>query len=127
MEQHHRPEGVTVPKEQHMSRHRFPICQTTGKVRFRERKDVKLALRHADRRRSQALLDGVACNRREVQGYSCSECNGWHLTSQPVRPVRLAPFVAAHVATPTAHVSGPAAEAMRRMATATGVSVGVAA
>jgi hypothetical protein len=35
--------------------------------------------------------------------------------------------VAAHVATPTAQVPGPAAEAMRRMANATGVSVGVAA
>jgi hypothetical protein len=110
-----------------MSRHRFPICRTTGKVRFRERKDVKLALRHADRRRSQARLDDVACSRREVQGYRCSECDGWHLTSQPTRAVRLVPVVASRVATLTVHIPGPAAEAMRRMATATGVRAGVAA
>ena len=114
-----------------MSRHRYPICPTTGKVRFRERKDVKLALRRADRDRSRARLNEVACCRRETQGYMCSDCHGWHLTSQPARSVRLVPVVPVVGAVPvenlTAHIPGPAAEAMRSMATATGLRAGVAA
>jgi len=65
-----------------MSQHRNPICQVTGKVRYRERRDVKFALRRADGDRSKARLNEVACSRRETTGYLCSECDGWHLTSQ---------------------------------------------
>jgi hypothetical protein len=75
-----------------MSYHRFPICKATGKVRFGERKDVKLALRQADRNRSQALLNEVPCGRREIRAYHCSDCNGgWHLTASPERVIRLVP------------------------------------
>ena len=108
-----------------MSRHRYPICATTGKVRFRERKDVKLALRKADRDRSRARLNELPCRRRETHGYMCSDCDGWHLTSQSVR---LVPVVrAVPVANLIAHIPGPAAEAMRRMASATGLAASVAA
>jgi hypothetical protein len=104
-----------------MSHHRFPICPISGKIRYRELKDVKLALRQADRDRYRARLNEVACSRRETHGYSCSDCDGWHLTSQPARPVRLVP-----VARLTVHIPGPAAEAIRRMATATGLAAAAA-
>ena len=75
-----------------MSYHRFPTCKASGKVRFGERKDIKLALRQADRNRSQALLNDVPCSRREIRAYRCSECNGgWHLTASPAPLVWLVP------------------------------------
>ena len=104
-----------------MSRHRDPICESSGKVRFREPKDIKRALRRADQGRSRARLNDVACSRREIESYSCSDCNGWHLTSQQARPVRLDP-----VARPILRIPGPAASAMRRMASATGFTVAAA-
>ena len=75
-----------------MSYHRFPTCKATGKVRFGERKDIKLALRQADRNRSRASLDDVTCSRREIRAYRCSDCNGgWHLTASPLPLIRLVP------------------------------------
>ena len=80
-----------------MSYHRFPTCKATGKVRFGERKDIKLALRQADRNRSQALLNDVPCSRREIRAYHCSDCNGgWHLTASPEHLIRLVPAVQTH-------------------------------
>ena len=91
-----------------MSFHRFPICTATGKVRFGERKDVKLALRQADRNRAQALMNEVPCSRREVRAYRCSDCNGgWHLTASPERVIRLVPAALAE------HFHGPSAGTMR--------------
>ncbi len=100
-----------------MSHHRFPLCQVSGKVRYREPQDVKLALRRADRDRSKARFHEVACSRREIAGYRCSDCDGWHLTSKPAQSARMAPAVVL-----TSHVAGPAAAAMRRMATSTGLA-----
>jgi hypothetical protein len=89
-----------------MSYHRFPICKTSGKVRFGERKDIKLALRQADRNRSQALMNDVPCSRREIRAYHCSDCNGgWHLTASPERLISLVPAVQTH---------GPSAGTTRR-------------
>jgi hypothetical protein len=103
-----------------MSHHRFPICQITGKVRYREPKDVKLALRRASQDRSRARFHQAACSRREIDGYRCSDCDGWHLTSKSARSAR--PVPAALFTSHTAVPAGPAAEAMRRMATATGLT-----
>ena len=97
-----------------MSRHRNPICESSGKIRYRERRDVKFALRRADGDRSRARLNDVACSRRETSGYLCSDCDGWHLTSQQTRPARFVPRPAFSV-----HIPGPAADAIRRMADAT--------
>lgn len=105
-----------------MSHHRYPICPATGKVRYGERKDIKLVMRQADSDRSQARLDNVACSRREIRSYSCSDCRGWHLTSQPDRSVRLVPMPRLAVHTP-----GPAARAIQRMVIATGLTVSAAA
>ncbi|HEY5249522.1 MAG TPA: hypothetical protein VIJ15_13850 [Dermatophilaceae bacterium] len=99
-----------------MSHHRYPICPTSGKVRYGSRKDVKLEMRQASRDRSRARMNEVTCSRREVRSYECSDCSGWHLTSQPDRPARLVP-----VTKVTAWIPGPAAEAIRRMVAATGV------
>ncbi|NMM25570.1 MAG: hypothetical protein HHJ11_19205 [Phycicoccus sp.] len=104
-----------------MSRHHDPICESSGKVRFREPKDIKRALRRADQGRSRARLNDVTSNRREIKSYNCADCNGWHLTSQQARPIRLVP-----VARPIAIIPGPAASAMRRMASATGFTVAAA-
>lgn len=97
-----------------MSHHRNAICQTSGKVRYRERRDVKFALRRADGDRHQARLNDVVCSRRETTSYSCADCNGWHLTSQTSQPtwsLRAVPSARLAVRLP-----GAAAEAIRRMA-----------
>jgi len=105
-----------------MSHHRYPICPASGKVRYGERKDIKLEMRQAASDRSQARLDNVACSRREVRSYSCSDCRGWHLTSQQDRFVRLVPMPKLAVHTP-----GPAARAIERMVIATGLNTSAAA
>ena len=105
-----------------MSHHRYPICPISGKVRYGERKDIKLELRQADRERSRARQDGVTCSRRETSGYRCTDCGGWHLTSQPARPLRLVPAAQLTVLTPR-----PAAEAIRCIAAVTGLGTGTAA
>ena len=76
-----------------MSRHRYPLCPVSGKVRYGERKDVRLVLRGAERDRARARLNEVACSRREIRSYRCAECHGWHLTSQPARPIQLVPVI----------------------------------
>jgi hypothetical protein len=50
-----------------MSHHRYPICPSSGKVRYGDRKDIKLAMRQADWDRSRARLHGLACSRREIR------------------------------------------------------------
>jgi hypothetical protein len=105
-----------------MSHHRFPICPTSGKVRYGERKDVKLEMRQVNCDRARARLNDVECSRYEIRSYSCSDCRGWHLTSTPARPVRLLPEMDL-----TAFRPETAAQAMRRMVTATGLLAGAAA
>lgn len=46
----------------------------TGKRRYRNRLDAKIALTDTRRR-----------DRRETRAYRCNTCRGWHLTSQPAR------------------------------------------
>jgi hypothetical protein len=105
-----------------MSHHRYPICPISGKVRYGERKDTKLALRQASRDRSQARVNEVACSRREIRSYRCSGCSGWHLTSQPARPVRLIPVMKLAV-----RPAGPAAQLPRLVVAATALTTGTAA
>jgi hypothetical protein len=105
-----------------MSHHRYPICPASGKIRYGELKDIKLAMRQADWDRSRARLDDVACSRREIRSYECPDCRGWHLTSKPARQIRLVPAPKL-----TACIPGPAAQAIRRMVAATGLTTGTAA
>ena len=83
-----------------MSHHRYPICPISGKLRYGERKDIKLALREADRDRARARLNDVPCSRRETRFYRCSDCHGWHLTSQQARPLGLVPATQSAVRIP---------------------------
>lgn len=111
-----------------MSRHRYPLCPSSGKIRYGERKDVKLAMRQADSDRSRARLNDAACSRYEVRSYSCSDCRGWHLTSKPTRPVLLAPVKNLTVLmSEAALVPETAAKAMLRMVADTGILVRAAA
>jgi hypothetical protein len=98
-----------------MSHHRYPICPASGKLRYGEPKDIKLAMRQADWDRSRARLNNIACSRREIRSYECPDCNGWHLTSKPDRPNRLLPMHRY-----SAHVTATAAQAIQRIVEATG-------
>jgi hypothetical protein len=105
-----------------VSYHRYPICPTSGKIRYGEPKDIKLAMRQADQDRSRARLNRVACSRREIRSYECPDCSGWHLTSRPARPIRLVPAKKV-----TVHIPGAAAQAILRMVAATGLTASAAA
>jgi len=108
-----------------MSHHRNAICQTSGKVRYREPRDVKFALRRADGDRHKARMNDVSSSRRETSSYSCADCDGWHLTSQTARPVSsVRPSPSAKF---TMHLPSPAADAIRRMAMGAGLPAGIAA
>ena len=69
------------------STHKAPECASTGKLRYRDGKDVRLALRDAQMARAKAALDGLTHSWQVVRGYKCPSCRGWHLTSRPARPV----------------------------------------
>jgi hypothetical protein len=99
-----------------MSHHRYPICPASGKIRYGELKDVKLAMRQAASDRSRADLNEVVCSRREIRSYECPDCSGWHLSSKPARPIRLVP-----APKPASGLPGPAGQAIRRMVAATGL------
>jgi hypothetical protein len=105
-----------------MSHHRYPICPASGKLRYGEPKDIKLAMRQADWDRSRARLNNVACSRREIRAYECPDCNGWHLTSKPARPIRLLPMQRY-----SAHIPATAAQAIQRIVEATGLGTCAAA
>lgn len=75
-------------------------CQHTGKRRFRDHQEAVVALHKAVAARARADAHDVVTARRERRAYFCASCNGWHLTSQPLRlDVRLglAPDVALEV------------------------------
>lgn len=65
--------------------YRYPVCPTTGKRRLDDRADVVLALANAVRARANADAHDTVTHRREVRGYRCSACRGWHLTSRASR------------------------------------------
>ena len=105
-----------------MSHHRYPLCPVSGKVRYGERKDVRLVLRGAARDRSRARLNEVACSRREIRSYRCPDCRGWHLTSQPARPIQLVP-----VTKLTAQLPLGTTQPSRRIVAPAGLAAGTAA
>lgn len=49
----------------------------TGKVRFRNKLDAKIAMASTQRAKGS--------NREENRTYRCEMCHGWHLTSQKRR------------------------------------------
>jgi hypothetical protein len=75
----------------HRLKRNWPICESTGKQRFGERKDAKLALRAAYHMRANANLKGEQSSWTVCREYQCDFCDGWHLTSQPApgQPVEM--------------------------------------
>lgn len=82
------------PASRRRCKHRFPRCSTTGKVRYGERKDARLALEDCRRLAAASAICGVT-RRTECRSYRCASCSGWHLTSQPARSAPKKPGVAA--------------------------------
>jgi hypothetical protein len=71
--------------------HRQPICEQTGRRRYRDGKDARLALRDAARIRSAAAIAGGDCAWIVTRSYKCEDgCHGWHLSGRPAKPAELA-------------------------------------
>ncbi len=66
-------------------RHAWPICITSGKARYGERKDAQQALVKAAHTRTRAQVEGGHTRWTVVRSYRCPDCHGWHLTSLPGR------------------------------------------
>jgi hypothetical protein len=64
-------------------RHRQPVCDATGKRRYRDGHDAGLARRSLALSRARAPLDGARHKIKVVRKYPCDHCGGWHLTSWP--------------------------------------------
>lgn len=62
--------------------HKWPVCGTTGKRRYRDGKDVRLALKAAHHARSRAAAAEVKLAWTIQRAYRCDDCRGWHTTSQ---------------------------------------------
>jgi len=83
---HHHRHGQPARKRRHAEDpYWYPVCPTTGKRRLDDRADVVLALAKAVRARAEADARDSVTSRREVRGYRCSACRGWHLTSRVAR------------------------------------------
>ena len=65
----------------------IPVCSPNGKKRFRDKKSALQVLQHAQ---ATAALHPDS-RRRETRTYRCPDCNGWHLTSKPLRPYQVFP------------------------------------
>lgn len=61
--------------------HRHRICDSTGKIRYRDSHQAAHALENARRlAAAQAVFLGEV-TRHEVRSYRCDSCGGFHLTS----------------------------------------------
>jgi hypothetical protein len=60
-------------------------CESTGLIRYRDRKDAKQAVRNASMMRARAGLDGAVCSWTIVAAFHCAGCRGYHTTSKPRR------------------------------------------
>lgn len=58
-------------------------CKSSGKKRFRDRKEAKRVVIHARRMKLRAEREGYHTHRLENRTYRCLDCGGWHVTSQP--------------------------------------------
>ena len=71
------------PARRRRQRRSWPICEATGKRRYRSRKDAKAELERAWHLRARAVLDGLQSSLTVVRAYRCPSCAGWHVTSMP--------------------------------------------
>jgi hypothetical protein len=63
------------------SKRRFHICEQSGKRRYRDCRDAKLALKAARFTRATAELNRLQASWTVQREYYCDHCDGWHLTS----------------------------------------------
>jgi len=64
-----------------MRKHRYSrTCRVTGKARWADELDAKIALASVHARDSSRRITA------EQRSYRCQFCKGWHLTSKPLRP-----------------------------------------
>ena len=61
------------------------VCSRSLKRRFRDHKEAIRALHGARAIRNREIELTGGSNRNELRTYSCPDCIGWHLTSQPKR------------------------------------------
>lgn len=57
-------------------------CPTTGKRRYRDKRESVIFLHRAQTARRWADQDGTDTRRNEKRVYECPACHGWHATSQ---------------------------------------------
>lgn len=62
-------------------RPRKQTCQVTGKKRYPDKSAAIGFLHLAVTRQRLAKCEGYESSHREQRAYSCSGCQGWHLTS----------------------------------------------
>lgn len=61
--------------------HRVPTCPSTGKRRYRDRRQAQDALEGLKWAGALAGQWGQETQRRECRAYRCPDCKGWHTTS----------------------------------------------
>jgi len=66
--------------------HHHRVCETTGKLRYRDSHQVAHALEGARRLRAAQTANLDQVTRHEVRSYRCDSCGGFHLTSQDRGP-----------------------------------------
>lgn len=67
------------------TRHKWPICEESGKRRYRDLKAAKFDLNAAHYTRATAQLNGLQSSWTVIREYYCDHCRGWHLTSRSLR------------------------------------------
>ena len=83
MKIHHPDQCRPTSSARRRPRRQWPICDRTGKRRYRERKDAKAELERAWHLRAHAELDNRQSSLTVCRAYRCDLCDGWHLTSLP--------------------------------------------
>lgn len=64
---------------------KLPTCEATSKRRYRDTHQARHALQGAQRQAAFELVHRGETKRHEVRIYACSQCSGFHLTSEPRR------------------------------------------
>lgn len=63
----------------------YARCKSSGKKRFRDRKEAKRVVIRSRRMRLHAEREGYSTHRLENRTYRCYDCGGWHVTSQQLK------------------------------------------
>lgn len=72
-----------TPPRIRRSKRSWAKCEKSGKRRYRDCNDAKLAVKDASFVRAIAKANGGACTWKITRQYLCDFCDGWHVTSHP--------------------------------------------